>query len=405
MSNTLLTSTVILNETLRILTNNNGFTRNVDRQYDDRFAESGAKQGQAGKPGTSLQVRLPVKHVVNTGAALNINDVIEETVTINCATQKHIDFTFTSEDLTMTISDFAKRFLKTGAAKLASTIDYDGLSLFKDIYQLVGTPGTTPATSLIYLQAAQKLDEMAAPFDDERYACINPAAQASIVDALKGLFQSSEKISQQYSKGRMGQALGLKFGVDQNVNQHTTGSRAGTILVDGAPTEGSNTIHVDGLTGATDTFTDGDVFTVADVYAINPDNGESTGALQQFVVTADATAASNEVDLTVSPTLHSTGARKTISALPANDAAVTVVGTASTAYPQNIVHHKEAFTLVTADLQMPKGVDFAARDRLDNMSMRIVRDFDIVNDRFPCRIDIFYGWTTLRPELACRIIG
>jgi hypothetical protein len=193
--------------------------------------------------------------------------------------------------------------------------------------------------------------------------------------------------------------------MSQNVPVHTCGSRSGTILVDGAPDEGSSTLHVDGLGGATQTFKAGDVFTVAGVYSVNPDTKQSTGSLQQFVVTADATAGSSEVDLTVSPALISDGAYQTISALPANDAAVTVVGTASTAYPQNMGFHKEAFTFASANLEMPSDVSFKSQMAVDGVNMRILRQYDINNSNHPCRIDIFFGSLAQRPSMACRVIG
>jgi hypothetical protein len=74
-------------------------------------------------------------------------------------------------------------------------------------------------------------------------------------------------------------------------------------------------------------------------------------------------------------------------------------------YAQNLAYHADAFTLGTADLEIPQGVDFAARESYDGISMRIVRAYDVSSDNFICRIDVLGGWATLRPELACRILG
>jgi hypothetical protein len=406
MANTILNSTVILNEALAIFHNNLVFSKTVNRQYDDRFAD-----GASLKPGTSLSVRKPVQHTVTTGATINVQDKEEESLTITCATQKHIAFQFSSADLKMKIDDFAERYLKTGMARLASQVDYDGLNTaMLGTWNSVGTPGTPPNSALMYLNGGQKLDEMCCPRDGQRYATINPAAQAATVNALTGLFHAGNKISSQYSTGEMYDALGFKFGMTQNVNSLTMGSRSGTILNDdlaGANnTEGSTTIHIDGLTGATDTIKAGEIFTVAGVYAVNPETKQSTGALFQFKVAADVIADSNEKDLTVQPMYTSaSGTKQNITAFPADDAVVTFLGTASIAYPQNLLYHKDAITLVTADLDTPSGTEMAKRAVMDNISMRMISDYDIINDRFITRMDVYYGWTMLRPEWSCRLWG
>jgi hypothetical protein len=407
MANTLLNSTIILNKSLEILHNNLTFTKCVNRQYDDQFKSTGT----AGKPGTTLYVRKPVQHTVSSSVTLNLQDLVEQDIAIACATRCQDSFVFSTQDLTMNIDDFANRYLKTGMARIAAAIDAAGLALYKDVYNYVGTPGTTPASQQVYLDGGAVLDYNCCPRDGERYAVIDPSAQAKTVGGLASLFNNSSKISSQYDKGSMGDALGYGFRMDQLINTHTCGSRTGTILVDDLAgtylTEGSTSLHIDGLGATTQTFKDGDIFTVAAVYDVNPETKDTLSTLKRFVVTADATAASSEVTLAISPAMYTSasGALQNISAMPANDAAVTVVGTASTGYPQNMLFHRDAFTLVTADLEMPKGVDFAARDVADGISMRIVRDYSIVNDTLPCRIDVLYGWTSLRPEWACRLWG
>lgn len=400
MANTLLTPTKITREALRILHNNLVFTRNVNRQYDDQFAQSGAKIG------TTLKVRKPNQFTIRTGAVMNAQDVTEESLDLVVSTQKGVDINFSSQELTLNIDDFSNRYLVPAMARLASEIDYEGLTLYQNIFNQVGTPGTTPATSLIVLQTGQKMDDFAAPDDMQRFLTVNPAAQASIVDALKGLFQQSSAIAEQYRRGKMGTALGFDWGMSQNINRHTTGGFAGTVLVNDTVASGDTTISMDAFTDAAPTVKKGDIFTLAGVNAVNPETKKSTGVLQQFVVTADKTGASNAIaDIAISPAITTSGPKQTVTALPSDNAAVTFVGTAATAYPINMAYHRDAFALVTADLEMPKGVDFAAREVYEGISMRIVRQFDITNDKFPCRIDVLYGWTTLRPEFACRLIG
>ena len=382
----------------------------VEHKDDNRFAQSGAKIG------TALEIRLPNRYPVRTGAALQVQQTYEEYVTLNLATQKGVDINFTSAELTMSIDDFSDRILKPAMSKLASQIDYEGCSLYKDVYNFVGTPGTTPASALAVLQSGQKLDEYAAPRDGQRSVVVNPAANAALINGMSTLFHKGTSIESQFSKGLMGNdVLGMNFYMDQNVNSLSTGTRIGTVLINdpgAAIADGDSTVPMDGFTNATDTVLVGEVFTIAGVYGVNPETGQSTGALQQFVVTASNTAAGNAIAaLAFSPTLRTTGARKTVTALPANNAAVLWLGvaaatnTSSQDFPMNLAFHKDAFCLATADLELPKGVDFAHREVFDGISLRVVRSYDINNDAFPCRIDIYYGWKTIRAEMACRILG
>ena len=403
MANSLLTIDMITRKSLEILENNLVLSRNVNKEYDDSFAAEGAKIG------STLRIRLPDRALVTDGAALQVQDDNEQFTTLTVSSQKHIGINFTSAELTMQLDDFAERVLKPRISQLASSVDADVANAYKSIFNTVGTPGTTPATALVLLQAQQKLNESAAPMSP-RYATVNPAANAGLVNGMTGFFNPTGTISRQFKTGMMGEGvLGFdEMNMSQSIVNHTTGSRAGTILVNGAvSTQGQATISIDGLTGATDTVTAGDVFTIAGVYAVNPQTRLSTGSLQQFVVTAAQTGASNALaNMAISPPMYtSSNALATIDAFPADNAAVTFVGTASTVYPQNLVYHKNAITLATADLLLPQGVDMASRQVHNGISMRIVRQYDINNDRMPCRVDVLYGFNTIRPPMACRIWG
>ena len=403
MANSILTIDMITRKALEILENNLVITRNVNRQYDDSFAVSGAKIG------STLRIRLPDRALVTDGAALQVQDDAEQSTTLTVASQKHIGVNFTTAELTLQLDDFAERVLKPRISQLASSIDADVANAYKAIFNTVGTPGVSPATALVLLQAQQKLNESAAGMAP-RYATVNPAANAGLVNGLSGFFNPTTTISQQFKNGMMGTGvLGFEeINMSQSIKVHTTGSRAGTILVNGAvSTQGQSTISIDGLTGATDTVTVGDVFTIANVFAVNPQTRESTGSLQQFVVTAAQTGVSNALaNMAISPPIYtSTNALATVDSFPADNAAVTFVGTASTAYPQNLIYHKDAITFATADLVMPQGVDMAARANHNGISLRVVRQYDINNDRMPCRIDVLYGFSTIRPQMACRLWG
>jgi hypothetical protein len=395
---------MITRKSLEILENNLVLTRNCNRQYDDSFAVEGAKIG------STLRVRLPDRALVTDGAALQVQDDNEQYTTLTVASQKHIGVNFTSAELTMQLDDFAERVLKPRISQLASSIDADVANSFQSIYSTVGTPGTTPATSLVLLQAQQKLNEYASPMND-RYATVNPAANAGLVEGMKGFFNPTDTISRQFKQGMMGTGvLGYdEVNMSQSIRQFTTGSRslADTILVNGAvSTQGQSTISIDGGT-ASATVVVGDVFTIAGVFSVNPQTRESTGSLQQFVVTAANTASSGAwTNIAVSPAMYtSSNALATINAFPADNAVVTFVGAASTAYPQNLVYQKNAITFATADLLLPQGVDMASRQVHNGISLRVVRQYDINNDRMPCRIDVLYGYSVIRPPMAVRIWG
>jgi len=402
MANSLLTIDMITRKSLEILENNLVLSRNVNKEYDDSFAAEGAKIG------STLRIRLPDRALVTDGAALQVQDDNEQFTTLTVSSQKHIGINFTTAELTMQLDDFAERVLKPRISQLASSVDADVANSYKSIFNTVGTPGTSPATALVLLQGQQKLNESATPMSP-RYATVNPAANAALVNGLSGFFNPTGTISRQFKTGMMGEGV---FGFDemnmsQSIVNHTTGSRAGTILVnETVATQGQATITLDGLTSTT-TVTVGDVFTIAGVFAVNPQTRLSTGSLQQFVVTAAQTASGGDMaNMAISPPMYTAAnALATIDAFPANNAAVTFVGTASTVFPQNLVYHKNAITLATADLLLPQGVDMASRQVHNGISMRIVRQYDINNDRMPCRVDVLYGFNTIRPPMACRIWG
>jgi hypothetical protein len=389
---------MITRKALEILENNLVLTRTVNRQYDDSFAVEGAKIG------STLRIRLPDRALVTDGAALQVQDDNEQYTTLTVSSQKHIGVNFTTAELTMQLDDFAERVLKPRISQLAASIDADVANSFKYIGNSVGTPGTTPATSLVLLQAQQKLNENAAVMSP-RYATVNPAANAALIEGMKGLFNPVSAISKQFKNGMFGEGiLGYdELNMSQSIKQFTTGSRAGTVTVSTAVTaEGSTSIVLTGL-GST-TIKAGDVFTIANVYAVNPQTRESTGSLYQFVALADVTA-STTATVTVPAMYSASQALATVDALPVSGKAVTFFGSASTQYPQNLIYHRDAITFATADLLMPQGVDMASRQVHNGISLRVVRQYDINNDRLPCRIDVLYGYSVIRPQMAVRLWG
>ena len=400
MANNILTIDMITRKALEILENSLVITRNVNRQYDDSFAVQGAKIG------TTLRIRLPDRALVTDGAALQVQDDNEQFTTLTVASQKHIGVNFTTAEMTMQLDDFAERVLKPRISQLAASIDADVANSFQGIFQSVGTPGTTPATTSVLLAAQQKLNEAAAVMSP-RYVTVNPAANAALIEGMKGLFNPVSTISSQFKNGMFGEGiLGFnELNMSQSIKQFTTGTRTGAHTVTTTvSTQGATTIAITG-TGS-QTIKKGDVFTVANVYAVNPQTRESTGSLQQFVATADATASAGAYTVSVSPAIYtSSHALATVDSFPQATAAVTFLGSASTQYPQNLVYHKDAIAFATADLLMPQGVDMASRQVHNGISMRVVRQYDINNDRMPCRIDVLYGYSVIRPQMAVRLWG
>ena len=394
MPNTLLTPSQVTREALRILHQKLNFVGNINRSYDDSFANSGAKIGD------TLKIRLPNRYVVRTGATLSAQDTTETNTTLQIATQKGVDLNFTSVDLTLSLDDFSKRILEPAMAVLAAAIESDAFSMQKDVYQLVGTPGTVPNALLTYLQAKARLDNSLAPPGD-RSAILDPTAQVTIIDALKGLFNDPGQLSKQYKEGMMGRTAGFDWYANTLIPTQTNGAQAGTPAVNGGSQTGAS-LAINGMTGTT-VITKGTVFTIAGVFEVHPETKVTTPRLQQFVATADLTTSAGAGTLAISPSIVTSGALQNVSASPANAAAITLVGAASTGYNQQMAFHKDAFTFATADLIMPKGVDFASREVYDGISMRVVRQYDINNDKFPCRLDVLYGYKTIRPELACRV--
>ena len=401
MANTLLTIDMITRKALEILENNLVLTRNVNRQYDDSYAVEGAKIG------TTLRIRLPDRALVTDGAALQVQDDNEQFTTLTVASQKHIGVNFTTAEMTMQLDDFAERVLKPRISQLAASIDADVANSFLNMFQSVGTPGTTPSTTAVLLAAQQKLNESAAVMSP-RYATVNPAANAALIEGMKGLFNPVSTISSQFKNGMFGEGiLGFdELNMSQSIKQFTTGSRTGAHSVTTTVSaQGTSTIAITGT--GTQTIKKGDVFTINGVFAVNPQTRESTGSLQQFVVTEDVAASGGAyAAVKISPAIYTSSvALATVSSFPQSGDTITFLGGASTQYPQNLVYHRDAIAFATADLLLPQGVDMASRQVHNGVSMRVVRQYDINNDRMPCRIDVLYGYSVIRPQMAVRLWG
>lgn len=396
MSNTILTPSAVTREALRVLHQKLNFVGNINRQYDSSFAKEGAKIGD------SLKVRLPNEYTVRTGATLSAQDTTETSTTLQVSTQKGVDLNFTSADLTMSLDDFSKRILDPAMSVLAANIEADALNMYKDVYNLVDQDATAFTWNTV-LNGRKALNDNLAPMDNQRKCLLSTSSSVKLVDALKGLFQDSGEISKQYKEGMMGRSAGFDFYENTLLVPHTTGTAAKTTTytVNGAvTTNGSSSVVV--ATGST-TFKQGDVFTVAGCYRVHPETKVSTGALQQFVVTADYSGGAGTLNF--APAIYTSGGRQNVVAAGmANGSAIVKVGAGNAEQlGADLVFHKDAFAFATADLLLPGGVDFASREVMDGISMRIVRQYDINNDKFPTRLDVLYGYKCIRPQLAARL--
>lgn len=416
MANTLLTIDMITREALRILENNLTFTKYIARDYDDQYAQGGAKIGD------TLRIRKPARYTIRTGQTLALQNHIETQVPLTLEWQDGVDINFTSQELALSIDDFSQRILAPAVSQVANQVDQRGLELYKQVYNVVGTPGTVVADYKTYLQAGAYMDDEATPRDNMRSMVIEPWAQVELIDTLKGLFHSTTEIERQYEEGTMGLSAGFKWSMDQNIATHQAGaSVASTVTMNGATANLASTLNLTGFANnTTNAVRAGDVFTIAGVNAVNPKSRMDTGKLRYFVATANASSnASGEVAVPIAPAVITSDidlpgvgqgrpAFQTVTALPASGAAVTFSHATNDAMSkQNMAFHRDAFQMGCADLPLPDGVDRAARisDAQLGMSIRMVRAYDINQDQFPCRLDFLYGWVAQYPELACRVQG
>jgi len=389
MANDLLTPTAVTRESLRVFHEKAKFIRSINKQYDSSFAVEGAKIGD------SLKIKLPNQYTVRTGINMSAQDTTEVSTTLQVATVKGVDLNFTSQDLTMDLDSFSRQIIEPAMSVLVASIESDVLnSVIKDVYQ--SSNNTSAAATLANVAGGRKKLQDALVPDDNRFCLLNTSDNLNLVDSLKVLFAPNGSISKQYQSGVMGNALGMDFMESTYLNNQARGAGA-SYVVNGAGQTGA-TITIGTGTGLIDV---GSIITFAGCNRVHPETKEDTGQLQQFVVTA--TNATNATTVTISPAIVITGANQNCAAAPTTTGAVTILGTASTNYGQSLVYHKDAFTFATADLAMPKGVDFAAREVMDGISMSIVRDFNISDRTFPCRLDVLYGFKTLRAQAACRL--
>lgn len=327
---------------------------------------------------------------------LNVQDTTESSVTLQVSNQYGVDMNFSSADMTLSLDDFSKRIISPAMAVLAANIESDILaSVYKDVYQQVNNIDSA-ATFAGAVTVRKRLVDALTPQDDLTMI-FGTQENVDMVDALKGLFQDSKEVAAQYRDGVIGRTGGFTFYENTLLPTHTTGTAATEITVNGANQTGA---AITVTNGSSKTLKAGDIITFAGCNRVHPETKADTGVLQTFVVTADV--ATSGTSISISPSIVITGPTQNCSAAPTTTGTVTKQGAASAVCNIGLGFHRDAFAFATADLVMPKGVDFAARQVMDGISMRIVRDYDINNDNLPCRVDVLFGYKTVRPEMACR---
>lgn len=359
--------------------------------------------------GDTVNINVPAQFTLGTGADITstIQDVVETKVPLTVNNQYNVPIAFTSAEIAtdLGLKSWAKRVLEPQMITLANNVEAACLvQAVNATYNSVGTAGSTVFDTDTILAAGQKLDQSGCADYDNRFVLLNPAANRSAVNARKGLFQQSTAISDQYKNGAMGMADGFTFLRNNLLPTNTNGNDIVFEVRTTVSTQGQSTLVVEALTANTGTVKKGQVFTIANVYAVHPVTKATLPDLQQFVVTADATAdASGYATLSVSPAFYTTGGQQNINAFPVDGAAITTVGAASTGYAQNLAYHKSAFRFVSLPLVMPDGVDMAAQKTRNGITVRVIRDYDVLKDRLIMRADILWGLANVRPQFASRI--
>tara|TARA_R110000868_G_scaffold315739_1_gene576617 strand:+ start:771 stop:1979 length:1209 start_codon:yes stop_codon:yes gene_type:complete len=401
VANQLITPLWTLKRVGRIAINNLKFANNADRSYSDEFMQAGAKVG------ATINLRLPQRFQTTKGQAFQQQSITDQIVPVTLTDQANVGLSFSSFQMTVDVDDYTGRYIEPASVQLANTIDLDGLRVIaQETYNSVGTPGTDPSANSVYLSANTLLSNQAAP--PRRCVITNPSMQQSITNSNFALFNPGSTISDSFEKGIYStNTLGFKeWYWDQNVFRFVNGTYSGTPLVNGASQSGTSLI-TDGWGSGVTTLTKGTVFTLDGVYGVNPQSYQSTGALQQFRVTQTVSDSAGAITMTIAPALIASGQLQTVTALPANNAPINVVGASGVESAQGLAWVKEAVVMVMADLVMPEGGAIAERIQSKPLgfSLRMAKQWNGLSDQNICRIDCIYGWKAYRPEWITRVQG
>jgi hypothetical protein len=399
MANSLLTTQAVTREALRLFMNANKFIRSIDRQYDDQFGRTGAKIGN------TLQVRLPNDYIVRSGPTAVVQDTVEKVTPVAVATQKGVDISFSTADRALSLDDYSRRVLRPAMNALAGGIAADVMQLAETVPHVArnadpSTNATLSPNLTTFLTAGAIMDRYGVARDGNRVITFDPITQARSVSAFSGLFNDQNKVGQQYREGQIkNDTIGFDWQMDQTVIVHTTGAYGTLPTVAGANQSGSN-IVVSALQGP---LNKGDIVSFAGVNSVNRVTKQDDGVLARFVVTAPVAAGATSIPIypaLIPPVGGVAVPYQTVTASPANGAQVTSPFNAGEKYRKNLAVSPDAFTMVTADLELPRGVHEAARETFDGVSMRLVTAYNINSDQMITRLDVLYGYAPLKPEFA-----
>jgi hypothetical protein len=412
MTSTVLTADVIASEALMTLDNELGWLDNLYRAPEEEFK----KEVNGYKIGSSVSIRRPHDPRPRTGATMDIKDVIEGKVALTVDQQVGHDFRFSSSDLALSINDLGERVIKPAVINIVNEIARDvSVQMYQGFYNWIGTAGNAVDSFADFALVAARMDEMSIPVA-ERNALFSTSDYWSLVGSQTALYNGG-MVSDSYRKGELGRIANMATWASQVTPVHTTGTRDNTtpfvkgasqsVSYDTAKNTWTQSLSTDGH-DASVTIKAGDVFTIANVFMVNAKTKVSTGILQQFVVTADVTAnatTTTDTPLVISPPIIITGPHQTVNAAPADDAAITFVGAASTNYKQNMAFHKNAMALAVVPLEMPQGSVNGSRKSHKGLSCRVLPVYDGINDISAWRLDILYGRKLIDPRLGVRFSG
>jgi hypothetical protein len=402
-ANTLATTSVVAREMLAIIKNMIVFSKGVNRSYE---AEYGSNMSRGYAPGQTINIKKPPRYTYRAGRVAVPQSTTISTIPLTLS-QGGADIAFNFGERTVSITDEdLQKSLKAACATVANEVDFQGLSLARTaVFNAVSVnlttlpqPSTQAEALALFTGAGRKLDEMGAPRDGMRNLVMGPALNANSLQGLAGLFNNAQMIGKQYGTGLVVDSLGFNVGMSQNVNRMTNGAATAT-NINGANQIGS-ALTVVAVAGGT--LAAGTVITLPNVFAVNPQTRQSTGVLQQFVVTADALVGATTIN--ISPAIVVSGAFQNVTASPTTAQPYVIHGNASLSYECNLAYHESAFTLAMVPMQFPrKGVIDVSQMSSDGFTVKVTEFYDGMNDTSIMRMDVLFGWTATYAELATRI--
>ena len=393
MPNTYTTADIVAELAIEDITNKLTMGKLVHKQFKKEFKFKGAIKG-----GNKITINKPLRFAAKEGATRIPQNISEQTTSLCIDRHFHVSWDWSVIDKTMSIREVKEIYIGPAMTALREQMEMDLFGLYIDVAQATGTAGTTPASWTAIADGAQKLVEAGVP--QENISCIlNPAAFFSMGNVLGGKY-SSDMVEKSLRHVSLGTIATANTYMSPFVKTHTIGTCWAGATINGASQTGSS-LTLDGFT-ADGTLKKGDVFTIDDVYHVQPRLGQSTGALQQFVLTADATVSGGAATVSISPSIITEGAYQTVDAAPADNASINVPSANERA---NLMFHKNAFALVTVPIDIPESAPFKATRNKDGLSISVSKQYDIDGFQEAIRFDALWGVKTLYPDWATRIRG